>query len=78
MAIYELDGQKPEFPPDGLYWVAETASVIGRAGHCRAQSLALSSAVLSSRATAPFVTSSADSSARSTPGRYQRPMARLS
>ena len=30
MAIYELDGQKPEFPPDGLYWVAETASVIGR------------------------------------------------
>jgi carbonic anhydrase/acetyltransferase-like protein (isoleucine patch superfamily) len=30
MAIYELDGQKPEFPADGLYWVAETASVVGR------------------------------------------------
>ena len=25
MAIYELDGQKPEFPADGLYWVADTA-----------------------------------------------------
>jgi len=30
MAIYELDGQKPAFPADGLYWVAETASVVGR------------------------------------------------
>jgi carbonic anhydrase/acetyltransferase-like protein (isoleucine patch superfamily) len=30
MAIYELDGQAPEFPPDGLYWVAETAAVVGR------------------------------------------------
>lgn len=30
MAIYELDGQKPEFPADGLYWVAETATVVGR------------------------------------------------
>jgi carbonic anhydrase/acetyltransferase-like protein (isoleucine patch superfamily) len=30
MAVYELDGTRPEFPPDGLYWVAETASVIGR------------------------------------------------
>jgi carbonic anhydrase/acetyltransferase-like protein (isoleucine patch superfamily) len=30
MAIYELDGQKPEFPADGLYWVAEMASVVGR------------------------------------------------
>ncbi|HZJ11152.1 MAG TPA: gamma carbonic anhydrase family protein [Methyloceanibacter sp.] len=30
MAIYELDGESPEFPADGLYWVAETASVIGR------------------------------------------------
>jgi carbonic anhydrase/acetyltransferase-like protein (isoleucine patch superfamily) len=30
MAIYELDGQKPEFPVDGLYWVADTAAVIGR------------------------------------------------
>ena len=30
MAIYELDGTKPEFPADGLYWVADTAAVIGR------------------------------------------------
>lgn len=30
MAIYELDGEAPEFPADGLYWVAETASVVGR------------------------------------------------
>jgi carbonic anhydrase/acetyltransferase-like protein (isoleucine patch superfamily) len=30
MAIYELDGQSPEFPADGLYWVAETATVVGR------------------------------------------------
>ena len=30
MAIYQLDGVKPELPADGLYWVAETAAVIGR------------------------------------------------
>ena len=30
MAIYELDGTSPELPADGLYWVAETAAVIGR------------------------------------------------
>ncbi len=30
MAIYALDGEAPELPADGLYWVAETASVIGR------------------------------------------------
>ena len=30
MAIYELDGVKPELPADRLYWVAETAAVIGR------------------------------------------------
>jgi carbonic anhydrase/acetyltransferase-like protein (isoleucine patch superfamily) len=30
MAIYELDGQKPEFPADGLYWVADSAAVIGK------------------------------------------------
>jgi carbonic anhydrase/acetyltransferase-like protein (isoleucine patch superfamily) len=30
MGIYELDGQKPEFPADGLYWVADTAAVVGR------------------------------------------------
>jgi carbonic anhydrase/acetyltransferase-like protein (isoleucine patch superfamily) len=30
MPIYELDGQAPEFPGDGHYWVAETAVLIGR------------------------------------------------
>jgi carbonic anhydrase/acetyltransferase-like protein (isoleucine patch superfamily) len=30
MPIYELDGQAPEFPEDGRYWVAETAVLIGR------------------------------------------------
>ena len=30
MPIYELDGQAPEFPADGHYWVAETAVLIGR------------------------------------------------
>lgn len=30
MAIYALDGVEPELPADGLYWVAETASVIGK------------------------------------------------
>jgi len=30
MAIYELDGQKPELPTDGRYWIADTATVIGR------------------------------------------------
>jgi carbonic anhydrase/acetyltransferase-like protein (isoleucine patch superfamily) len=30
MAIYELDGQAPELPADGRYWVADSASVIGR------------------------------------------------
>jgi carbonic anhydrase/acetyltransferase-like protein (isoleucine patch superfamily) len=30
MAIYELDGVRPEFPSEGSYWVAETAVVIGR------------------------------------------------
>jgi carbonic anhydrase/acetyltransferase-like protein (isoleucine patch superfamily) len=30
MAIFELDGVRPEFPADGQYWVAETAVVIGR------------------------------------------------
>jgi carbonic anhydrase/acetyltransferase-like protein (isoleucine patch superfamily) len=30
MATYELDGQAPELPADGRYWIAETASVIGR------------------------------------------------
>ena len=30
MAIFELDGEQPEFPPEGQYWIAETAVVIGR------------------------------------------------
>jgi len=30
MAIYELAGERPEFPADGQYWVAETAVLIGR------------------------------------------------
>jgi carbonic anhydrase/acetyltransferase-like protein (isoleucine patch superfamily) len=28
--IYELDGQKPDLPEEGLYWVAPSASVIGK------------------------------------------------
>ena len=30
MPIYELNGQAPEFPADGQYWVADTAVLIGR------------------------------------------------
>ena len=30
MPIYEIDGQTPEFPPDGQYYIADTAVVIGR------------------------------------------------
>ncbi len=30
MPIYELDGQAPEFPPGGQYYVADTAVLIGR------------------------------------------------
>ncbi|HVZ51223.1 MAG TPA: gamma carbonic anhydrase family protein [Pseudolabrys sp.] len=30
MPIYELDGVRPEFPGEGEYWVAETATLIGR------------------------------------------------
>jgi carbonic anhydrase/acetyltransferase-like protein (isoleucine patch superfamily) len=30
MAIFELDGQAPELPGQGRYWIAESASVIGR------------------------------------------------
>jgi len=30
MAIYELDGQAPELPADGQYYIADTASVIGK------------------------------------------------
>jgi carbonic anhydrase/acetyltransferase-like protein (isoleucine patch superfamily) len=30
MPIYELDGQAPEFPGEGQYYVADTATLIGR------------------------------------------------
>src|SRR5690349_12749127 len=30
MAIYELDGQAPELPPDSKYFIADTATVIGK------------------------------------------------
>src|SRR5206468_6795835 len=30
MAIYELDGQGPELPADGSYFIADTAVVIGK------------------------------------------------
>ena len=30
MAIYQLDGERPDLPADQRYWVAESASVIGR------------------------------------------------
>ncbi|HEV3371214.1 MAG TPA: gamma carbonic anhydrase family protein, partial [Xanthobacteraceae bacterium] len=30
MAIYQLDAERPELPADHRYWVAESASVIGR------------------------------------------------
>src|SRR3954452_93517 len=35
MAIYELEGTRPDLPADGQYWVAETAALIGRVRlHC--------------------------------------------
>ena len=30
MPIFELEGERPQFPADGRYWVAETATLIGR------------------------------------------------
>src|SRR5258707_2524764 len=30
MAIYQLDGQAPELPTDGNYFIAESATVIGK------------------------------------------------
>jgi carbonic anhydrase/acetyltransferase-like protein (isoleucine patch superfamily) len=30
MPIYELDGQAPDFPGEGNYWIADTATLIGR------------------------------------------------
>ncbi len=29
MAIFELDGQAPDLPADGRYWIADSASVVG-------------------------------------------------
>ncbi|HEY6992163.1 MAG TPA: gamma carbonic anhydrase family protein [Xanthobacteraceae bacterium] len=30
MAIFELDGEAPDLPADGRYWIAHSAAVIGR------------------------------------------------
>jgi carbonic anhydrase/acetyltransferase-like protein (isoleucine patch superfamily) len=30
MALYEIDGQAPEVPADGRWWIADSACVIGR------------------------------------------------
>jgi len=30
MGIYELDGEAPELPADGRYWIADSATVVGR------------------------------------------------
>ena len=30
MAIYELDGHRPDLPADGTYFIADTATVIGK------------------------------------------------
>jgi len=30
MPIYMLDGEKPDLPADGLYWIAPDAQIIGR------------------------------------------------
>ena len=45
MPIYELDGQAPEFPADGQYWIAETAVLVGRV-RLRSQSSVWFGAVL--------------------------------
>ena len=39
MAIYELDGVAPELPGVGEYWIAESASVIGRVRLARKTSI---------------------------------------
>lgn len=39
MAIYELDGQAPELPSDGNYFIADTAAVIGKVRLKRAASV---------------------------------------
>ncbi|HVY57046.1 MAG TPA: gamma carbonic anhydrase family protein [Xanthobacteraceae bacterium] len=30
MSVYELDGERPDLPDEGRYWIAETAVLIGR------------------------------------------------
>jgi carbonic anhydrase/acetyltransferase-like protein (isoleucine patch superfamily) len=30
MALYSLDGERPDLPAEGRWWIAETATVIGR------------------------------------------------
>jgi carbonic anhydrase/acetyltransferase-like protein (isoleucine patch superfamily) len=30
MPVYELGGERPEFPADGAYWIAPTAVLVGR------------------------------------------------
>ena len=30
MAVFELDGEAPDLPGEGRYWIAESANVIGR------------------------------------------------
>jgi carbonic anhydrase/acetyltransferase-like protein (isoleucine patch superfamily) len=39
MARYELDGQAPELPPDGNYFIADTAAVIGKVRLLKAASV---------------------------------------
>src|SRR6266581_5362269 len=39
MAIYELDGQAPELPTDGNYFIADTATVIGKVRFLRSASV---------------------------------------
>jgi carbonic anhydrase/acetyltransferase-like protein (isoleucine patch superfamily) len=30
MAVYELEGITPKLPPDGQYWIASNATVLGK------------------------------------------------
>ncbi len=39
MALYELDGERPQTPDDGAFWVAETAAVIGKVVLCNNSSV---------------------------------------
>ena len=39
MAIFELDGQAPDLPADGDYFIAETATVIGKVRLCKGASV---------------------------------------